>query len=78
MGLRVVEPQRQAFESAGGRFHGQLFEVRTTIPDLARRYGSGPLDPFSRSAKRLEQAAHLCLPTSDAEIEVVLPIARDR
>ena len=78
MRLRVVEPQRQAFQTTGGRVHCQLFEVSATIPDLARRYGSGPLDPFSRAAQRLDQAAHLCLPTSNAEIEVVLPIARDR
>src|SRR5205814_6985371 len=47
MRLRVVEPQRQALETTGGRVHCELFEVCATTPDLAGRYRSGPLDPFS-------------------------------
>ena len=45
MRLRIVEPEREAFDMSGGAVGFKLFELRPSVPNLARNRGAIKLNP---------------------------------
>src|SRR5262249_16605525 len=70
------ETQTEAFKMTGRSVGDQLDQIGASTPDLADQGRPAILGPGVIAAQRLQQALQMCLPASNLEVEIALPVAR--
>src|SRR5579864_6077669 len=71
---RVVQEQGHAFEMTARPVRLDLLDLCFAIPDLVDHHGAVQLGPVVGAAERMLQAADMSFPTTEVEIEIVLPV----
>src|SRR5215472_1815572 len=74
MRLRIVQAQRQTFDVASWTTDLQFDQIGTAVPDFPDDGCAVIFDPGGGTSERVHQAFHVGLPTTNLEVEVVLPI----
>jgi hypothetical protein len=72
--LGIVEKQGQTFEVTGRAIGLDLLELRTAIPNLLDDDGSLEFDPGVRALERMLEALYVSVPSTNVEVEIVLPV----
>src|SRR6266487_331310 len=78
MGLRIVEPQGEAFDAARGPIDDELHQIGLAVPHLSDDGCPVVRDPRRIPAQRMTEASQLRSPGADLEVEIVtaVPVPR--